>query len=302
MKIGIGTLLTIGLIIIGCCVIRASKEKHKLAETVKQILGIGFIVVLCNIAALFTNYEWVCAIAFLAYFIGMDWMLYYLFRFSMEYIDRDFDKYVKRKLMVALLFADTISIILNFLFGHLYTITKVVMFNGDTRFGLVIKPAFYTHHGLALLLAVFCLISLYYGAFKAPAFYRPKYMLIAIVLTCAVVVNALTFKSSIDYSVMLYVVEAVVLYYCTFVFSPQQLLPITLFRVAQDMSVGIFVMNDEGKKLYQNKYAEQLLDEKEVLLDREGVSLEEWCRKGYLKGEESFTKDVTFYQGEEERI
>lgn len=302
MKIGMGTLLTIGLIIMGYCVIKSNKEKHKLAQIVKQILGIGFVVVFSNIVALFTQHEAICAIAFSVYFIGMDWMLYYLLQFSLEYIGNDFDKHVKRKLMLALLVADAVSIILNNVFGHLYTLTTRVMFNGDTCFALVVRPAFYTHHCFALMLAVFCLISLYYGAFKAPAFYRPKYMLIAIVLTATAVVNMFTFQSAVDYSVFGYVIEAVVLYYCTFVFSPQQLLPITLFRVAQDMSVGLFVMDDEGKMIYNNKYAKQLLDEQNRLLDKDGVSLEEWCRNRYLKDTEEFIEDVTFSAKEERTL
>lgn len=124
--------------------------------------------------ALFTQYEIICSVAFSIYFIGMDWMLYYLLQFSLEYIGSDFDKHVKRKLMLALLFADSISIIVNNVFNHLFTITDRVMFNGDSYFGLDVKPAFYLHHCFALMLAVFCLISLYYRAFKAPAFYRPK--------------------------------------------------------------------------------------------------------------------------------
>lgn len=302
MKIGMGTLLTIGLIIMGYCVIRASREKHKLAQIVKQIIGIGFVVVLSNIVVLFTQYEIVCFVAFSIYFIGMDWMLYYLLQFSLEYIGSDFDKHVKRKIMLALLFADSISIILNNVFRHLYTITDRVMFNGDSCFGLDTKPAFYIHHCFAFMMAVFCLISLYYRAFKAPAFYRPKYMLIALVLTGTCIVNIFTFKSSVDYSVIGYVVEAVVLYYCTFVFSPQQLLPITLFRVAQDMAVGLFVLDDEGKKIYSNKYANKLLDEEKVFTDRDGVSLEEWCRSKYLKSSEEFTTDVSFWRDGEEII
>lgn len=302
MKIGIGTLLTIGLIVIGYCIIRANKETHKLAQIVKKLLGIGFLVVFFNILALFTYSELVCYFAFSAYFIGMDWMLYYLLQFSVEYVGNNFEKKLNRKLLIVLLLADTISIIINNATGHLYTVTEQLMFNGDNCFGLIVKPLFYTHHGLALLLAIGCLVSLYYGAFKAPAFYRPKYTLIAVVLTVTAVVNAFTFKSAIDYSVIGYVIEAVALYYCTFVYSPQQLLPITLFQVAQGMSVGIFVVDGQGKNLYSNSYMEQLLNEGEVLLNKGGISLEEWCRSKYLKDSGEFIKDVTFFQGKEERI
>lgn len=61
-------------------------------------------------------------------------------------------------------------------------------------------------------------------------------------------------------------------------------------------------MDDEGKKLYSNKYADKLLDKEKVLTDREGVSLEEWCRSKYIKSTDEFTKDISFWQGDEEKV
>lgn len=301
MKIGMGTLLTIGLLIMIYCMFKANKEKNKLARIVKQILSITSLVVLCNIIGLFTHYHTVASIAFCVYFIGIDWMLYDLFQFSLEYIGKSFDKYVKRKLMLVFLWADTASVLFNIVFGHLYTLSEQTMFNGDTCFGLTAKPLFYIHHGFALMLAAFCLVSLFYGAFKAPAFYRPKYILIAIMLMATVAVYLLTFKSAVDYSMFGYVMVAVTLYYYNFVFSPKQLLPMTLFRVAQDMAVGIFVMDEEGKIVYSNSCAEGLLEKERCLADKSGTSLSEWCRDRYLKAAEDFSEDINFYQEGQER-
>jgi len=302
MKLAIGTALVIALLGIGACIYRTYKEKHKLALTVRRVLQMGFLIVLFNIISLFTESELVCSAAYSAYFAASDWLLYFMFRFSVEYIGNEFEKLVKKNLMILLLTLDSLALILNIFFEYLYVLNPVTMYDGELYFELTLKPWVSIHYAIVAMLVTFCLISLFYRSFHSPKFYRKKYLLVAVVMVVLVVLHIITFRAAIDWSVVGYILEAVCIYYCAIVYAPQRLLPQTLFEVAREMSVGLLVMDNEGKTMYNNAYAKQLTDGFEGVVNREGRSLESWCRKQYLDGEEDFIQEESFYKGDDEVI
>lgn len=302
MKLLLATVLTIALIVIGYYSYRTWKEKHKLARTVGRTLFIGWLIVLVNLISLLTKSEAVCMFAYSIYFIGTDWLLYYLLKFSFEYIGNDFEKRVNRKVMLVFLLADSVSVLLNNVFSHLFRLHPVTLFGGESYFELRITPFFFLHYAIIIILVVFCLVVLFYGAFMAPVFYRKKYWTIALITVGIIVLNIFTFRSAIDVSVIGYVIDGICIYYCAFVYTPQKLLQKTLFQVTQDMSVAVFVLDKEGKKLYSNSCADTLLSREESHVSADGVTLEEWCQERYLNANQNFIEEQSFYRGDEEVI
>lgn len=301
MKLLLGGILLLSMIVIGYFIYQSYKEKHTLAKTVCRILIFGFTIIFFNLITLYTDSEAVCAFAYGIYFMASDWMLYYLFRFSLEYIGNRFEDHVKKPLMLLLLSIDCISILCNSFFGHLYSLIPVTMF-GENYYELAVTPLFYIHYGIILMLVTFCLISLFYKAFTAPLFYRRKYLSIAIITAIIVGINIFSLTAAVDISIIGYVVEAISIYYCAFVYTPQKLLPTTLFMVAKDMNVALYVLDVEGHCLYKNAYGERLFDEQNPLVGLDGITLENWCRREYLYHANEFIKEESFYRGEEELI
>ena len=302
MKLLLGGLLILSMIIIGIFIFRTYKEaQHSLARTVGRILFLGFVIVFCNMVTLYTASKAVCLAAYGIYFISSVWMLYYLLRFSLEYIGNRFEDHVKVPLMLFVLSCDSISILCNTFFEHLYYLIPVT-FLGEKYYKLEVTPYFYFHYAIILMLVTFCLISLFYKAFTAPLFYRRKYLTIAIITIVIVGINILSFKSAIDISIIGYALEAIAIYYCAFIYTPQKLLPPTLFKVAQDMNVALFVLDLEGNELYKNTYAEELLDPEAPMINSENLTLEEWCRRQYLWEDEESVNEVSFTCGEKEFI
>ncbi len=302
IKIIVGSILLVSMIIIGYYISKSYKQQHKLAETVRKILQIGFLIVMVNAICILTDSKLFCMFTYSIYFIAADWLLYYMFQFSLEYIGNVFEQHVKKKLMLLLLTVDSLFLITNTLFQHLFTLTPVFLFDGQSYYKLNVTPLFYIHYSVIMMLIIFCLISLFYGFLHAPYFYRKKYLAIALILVTLVVINICTLHFPIDISVLGYVVEGICIYYCSFVYTPQRLLSKTLFMVAQNMEVALFVVDIEGKKLYNNACAEHLLHSEQPLLDNNGISLEEWCRQHYLRDLNEFTRERNFYRGDEELI
>ncbi len=295
MKMIIGTIFVLEMLASLYCLFKTYKTNHRLTHVVRRIIQLAILNTLCHTIIMFSKNELVCRTLYCAYFAMSLWMMYYLFRFSLEFIGNEFEKYVKKKLMLLLLTADTISIAVNWFTGHLFTM-KMVPFRGELFYKISKTPFYYTHYALILMLIVFCLISLLYRSVKSPLFYRRKYLAVAIILLIIILFNMNSSRFAVDLSLIGYTIECITIYYCAFVYSPQRLLPTTLFKVAQDMSVALFVLDMDGKELYANNYAQELLNEKNLLVNRQGITLSQWCRRQYMENSEEFTVDHTFYR------
>ena len=302
MKIMLATVLTIALIVIGYYIYKTGKEKAAIARTVGRTLIVGWIIVLCNLISLSTHSDTISPVAYSLYFIASDWMLYYLFRFSIEYIGNKFENHVNRPAMILLLAADSVSVLLNNFFGHLFRLKSVELFGGERYFELEVTPFFYIHYAIIFMLVTFCLIALYYRSFRSPVFYRKKYLTIAIITTVLAIINIFTVRAAVDVSVIGYVAEAISIYYCAFVYTPQKLLQKMLFQVTQDMTVAVLVLDTEGKKLYSNSQAETLLSHEVPYSNADGVSLEKWCYDRYINGEKDVIEEQIFYRDEDEVV
>ena len=300
MKLLFTIILVLAVFIIGYFMLRTYRERHKLSDTVGIVLYLGLAMVFFNMIALLTETKDVYLLMYSGYFIASDWLFYYLLYFSIEFIGNDFDKYVRRKFICVLLFADSLSVGMNNVFGHLFDAERVTLFDNEQFFQLVLTPYFLIHYVIVLMMVVLCLISLMKKVIQAAVFYRRKYAAILLCIMIIAVLNFFSLRLPLDFSVVGYVLEAVCIYYCTFVYTPQRLLPKTLLQVAKGMEIGLFVMDVDGNELYSNHFAKMLLGADQPVTDKKGVPLSDWCRDKYMNSKEVFSREQIFYRGEEE--
>lgn len=306
MKLLLGAILIFTLFVIGHYIFKIHermKEKDtKLGHTVAWLLKIGFVIIVFNIINLFSPFKLPSLIAYSVYFIASNWLLFFLLRFSIEFIGERVDQHVHQGLMILFLVLDSVSLALNPVFKHLFDITSSTWCGEPGFFNIITKPPFYIHYFLDMLLVLFCFMSLFYRSYKSAAFYRKKYLSIALILVGIVILNVLTFDKAVDFSVFGYVIEGICIYYCAFVFTPQQLLPKSLLHVSDEMTVGIIVYDAEGVLMYKNKKAEQLLDEESPFVNLYGVPLRTLCREFFYEQDDSFTKQEKLYKNDIPRV
>lgn len=302
MKIMLAAILTLAMIVIGIFIYKTRNEKEEIARTVSRTLFAGMFIVLCNLVSLLTNHEWVCLVAYSGYFIASDWMLYYLLQFSIEYTGKSFERLVKRKWMLLLLSADSLFVFFNNIWDYMYRLKPVALFGGESYYELQVTPLFYVHYLIVFMLVVFCLITLFFRSFTAPKFYRKKYLTIALITMVLAILNIFTVSSAVDVSVIGYVVEAITIYYCAFVYTPQKLLYKTVFRITQDMSVGLLVLDTVGKELYCNTCAEALFSIKDSYRNVEGITLKDWCYNQFINGSANLQEEHSFYRRGDEAV
>lgn len=260
----------------------------------------GFVIVFFYIIALISGNEKWSLFGYSGYYVAMMWLFYFLLHFALEYTGNIFERHVNNKLMVVFLMVNSLSIMLNNVWGHLFAVKEVILFKEETVFEPELFPFYYVHYVFTGLLALFCLLVLVYRCVNAPAFYRMKYLVIAVILVVLVGLNIHGFMSVIDFSILGYVVEVICIYYCAFVYTPQSLLQKTLSMVTQDMTVGLVVMDLESRMIYNNKCADEYMHGKLPLEDEGGRGLEQWCRLMVLGDVEEKELEQNFYKGKEQ--
>ncbi len=298
MKLLLGTILLIILFINAYYIFKTQKRLHEsvLAGNVLSLFILGFIVILVDFLNLLIPAKFPSLIAYSIYFIVATWLLYILLKFSFEFCGHRFDRYVNRGLLISLILIDSISIALNPFFQHLFDIKPATWCGESGFYMLTPKPAFYIHYAVIMLLVSSCFLSLFYRAFKAAHFYRRKYLSIALILLLIIALNIMTMNKAVDLSVFAQLLEGICIYYCVFVFTPQQLLPKTLMQVANEMNVAIIVFDAERKLLYRNGKAEQYLDAASPIKNLYGVTLLDLCQADFYEQLDTFTKLETLYK------
>jgi len=294
MKVFLIFAIGLALIVVGYYIYKSYTKEHRLAKLVSRVLQVGFIVLLANFVMTVWATELVCKICYCVYFIATDWLVYYVLKFSIQYINVPYEKFVKEKVLLTVLGADSLSVVVNFFVGHLFILQPSEL---EGFFQLETTPYFYIHYLIILLMALASLVALSYRSVTAPVFYRTKYILIAGGVFAIVLINIFSFDSAIDYSIIGYAIEGIFIYHCTFAFYSRRLILKTLYMLTQDMAFALLILDTEGKQIYTNKPAEHLLDPDMQVTDKNGKSLIDWCYEQYYNGKDKFSVTDKFMKG-----
>ncbi len=284
----------LALIVVGYYIYKSYTKEHKLARLVSRILEVGFIVLLANFVMTVWGTELVCRICYCVYFIATDWLVFYVLKFSILYVNIPYKKYIKEKVILAVISADSLSVALNFFIGHLFTLRPSEL---EGFFRLDTTPFFYIHYMIILLLALCSLIALGYRSITAPAFYRTKYILIAGGVFAIVIINIFSFDSAIDYSIIGYAIEGIFIYHCAFAYYSRRLILKTLYMLTQDMSFALLILDTEGKQIYINRLAEELMNTEMPITDKHGIELRAWCQEYFVNHADDFFVNDKFFRG-----
>ncbi len=299
MKILLAAVLSVALIITGIYLWKTSRKNHRMAPSVSKILWAGFSMVFFYIFALMVEIEWLALLAYSAYYISVAWLLFFLLYFSLEYTGNFLEDFVRKDFMIVLLVIDSLVLVWNFFSRKLFDIRWEQVLGAERLYKPILKELFYVHYTFMVLIAVIFLVGMICRFFKAPAFYRGKYLIIAIIFCGMMILNARGFEDPLDFSIIGYVAEIICIYYCAFVYTPQRLLPKTLTEVTGNMSVGVLALDLEDRIIYNNRIVEGYLDIENPLCDDNDTDLETWCREQARKKTGDLETDVTFWRGKE---
>ena len=260
----------IGIVI---CTILAYKSKKPISKYVRTFLLCTIIPVAANTLIAFsglpvsTGNEALGSIlahtGFLFYVAGTNLMFYTFYIFCMEYCGHDYKRIVPLTSAMAMLLAiDTVSVFLNTILEHMYTLELVYdEIHREYHFVLISGVFHYFHLAISVLAAAVCLAILLQKTFTTSKLYNIRYwLIIASIIPVAGWEGYYILSSTpIDASMIGYAVCAILVYYFSLAYTSHKLHDRILSQITQSLSDGIILFNESHVCTYANDKAFKLM-------------------------------------------
>lgn len=285
---------TVGICLL-FCIVKAWQNDRKIAVSVRRLLMAGFAAVLANIVIVLTSDKNVCMVAYSVFFACIDWVLYFMFRFTLEFCGRADRKYVVRPLWWAILGADSVSMLSNTFFHHAFDCKPVTTSYGEIYFKPVSCGFYNVHLVISYILVAFGLITLIHKAVKTSEIYREKYLLVLAILGFIVVGDAAYVFTDevVNTSIISFALGGILIYYYAVVFVPKELLKRTLTLVVRDMADAVFILDEDGKCIDINDSARKLLSDEQSDVKNVENEFLKWSSENQIREKKDFTFPLT---------
>lgn len=250
--------LSIILLHIIAFIIRPEKNYLK---TTKKLLLSATVAIFANILIAnaisieFANF------AFCLYFAFLDWIIYYLCLFSIEYTKRDGLLKVYKPLAVFFCFIDTILLFSNLINPKIYSVIGDIDESGLHYFYTKPYLPYFMHLILDYFIVVTGIIVLIVALYQSYDFYRMKYFLVIVTIVLIVILNVLymLLDLPLDFSVLFYAVAGVLVYYFAALYVPRHIINKTFGLVINYMSEGLVVFDNDRNCIFINETAKREL-------------------------------------------
>lgn len=250
------------LIILFFTISKSYSSQKSIAKTLRKVLLAAVVATIANMVVIIPVSETVCMFAYSVFFVGMNWAMYYMMAFVMEYTNSE--NLMKHGPFVfgALLLADSVSMVCNFFTHHAFTATKMILDDGDVFYRLNYRQSYHVHLAITNLLIVLAIISLVVKIAKTPRIYRSKYIFILIILVFVGIADMIYvfLGGIIGVSIIGFAAGGVLMYYMSVIYVPKGLVDRLFTMVVHDMMDGVLLFDLDGNCIQANESAIALIE------------------------------------------
>lgn len=292
MKISYQTAFLVTILILLLTIIKSYSSQKKIAGTLRKLLIAAMVATLANTVVVGVQSQNICMIVQSIFFVGMDWVMYYMMHFVMEYTGSK--NLMKRgpRIFGTILLADSVSMMSNFFFHHVFTCSRYYSAYGELYYRPTYYVPYYVHLALAYLLIAFAMISLVVKICRTPQIYRFKYVSVfAIFLFVAAAgITYAFFGGMIDMSIIGFSLGGVLMYYMSVTYVPKGVVDRLFSMVVHDMMDGVLLFDLDGNCIQVNESAVAFI-EPEYRADAAAYA-ESWYRRELTKEHTADGRDV----------
>lgn len=237
-------------------VVNLHNSKVNYVKSITGAMIVGMLVVPLYVLFFFqTKVEFAVLIDSI-YFIGTDWMAFFIFKFAFEFTGHD--KKLKNFywIYVTLAAIDTTSLLVNNFTHHSFYLEDALSNFGFYYWSLSLTPLHYVHLGFCYVMIAQSFVILAYESIVAPFYYKAKYLSILIVYIIIIAANFYCYSQDFpfDFSILLYGVFGAYVSWCCAYKVPSRMILIALERVNSVINDGIFYFNINNECIYVNKF------------------------------------------------
>ena len=267
-------------------------SQKNIAKTLRRVLITAVVATLANIVVIVSPSETVCMLAYSVFCVGMNWVMYYMMAFVMEYTNSENLMKHGPYIFGTLLFVDSVSMVCNFFTHHAFVAREILFDDGEIFYQLDYKLPYHIHYGIINLLIALAIISLAVKIAKTPRIYRVKYISILVILVLVGLADTLYlfFGGIIGISIIGFSVGGILVYYVSVVYIPKGLVDRLFSMVVHDMMDGVLLFDMDGNCIRVNESAIEFLDE-DFRLEPESA-YEIWYQKEMNKHSDENGRDT----------
>ncbi|MDD6038348.1 MAG: EAL domain-containing protein [bacterium] len=294
MKLLLAIVYALIMICLTVCIIRATRSEKKISRHIIGVLGSSIVTVGASFVQILTYHELVADIAYSIYFASIDWLVLMLAWFANEYCGYYFNK--KELTVTAILVCgmDSVSLILNPLWGHAYHLYSIDR-NGELFWGYTGLWPFNIHLIISYILVIGYALILIRKIYESTEIYRVRYSSILLITMAVVVVDAIAVFSGqlIDPMVICFPIAAIVLYYYSMEHVPKMLVSNTLAMMVDELQDGVIIADIDGNAIYANDCVKTMLHLDALRAEEFPDRFDDWCRRHYQTRDQEFIYDWT---------
>lgn len=230
-------------------------------NSMRNLFNFAIFSTVANIGILNSQSILLSYICYSIFFIGIDGLVFSLFKFTLYYVDLKINKNLILNIFVIVFSFDAFIMFVNIFFHIAFGIESIIYQNNvyllANHFFLYKLHLILSYLTIALVFAM-----LIFKTIVSPKMYRVKY--ISLLLAFGIVTIADGFyvflQLPIDFSVILFSSTGLIYYYITFHYTPHALITKSLSLVVENLEHAIIFFDEKGKCIYRNKSFEDLFD------------------------------------------
>lgn len=280
------------LIILFFTISKSYLSQKSIAKTLRKVLLAAVVATIANMVVIIPVSETVCMFAHSVFFVGMNWVMYYMMAFVMEYTNSENLMKHGPFIFGALLLADSVSMVCNFFTHHAFTATEMILDDGEVFYRLNYRQPYHVHLAITNLLIVLAIISLVVKIAKTPRIYRSKYIFILIILVFVGIADTIYvfFGGIIDVSIIGFAAGGVLMYYMSVIYVPKGLVDRLFTMVVHDMMDGVLLFDLDGNCIQANESAIALVEPE--YRENAAEAFEIWYQKELQKQVDENGRDI----------
>ena len=254
MRIAFSAVFTLVILAQIWCAFRA---KHSGKPIGRYVAAVNYSLIpplLGNLIIIGSHNKTISVIGCYIYFLGVDFVVFTLARFTVEYCKTRYKKLKIPWFVYVLLVVDYIQFMLNPFLGHAFDMAPVE-FDGSVYWDLVPYAGQAYHRIVAYSILLAVVIILLVTAHNMPKIYRERFTSVSLVLVFVGLWQLfyLFSDSPVDRSMLGYGVLGIMIYFFALRYRPLRLLDRMLSGIVSGMDEALYIFDPTGKCIWANE-------------------------------------------------
>ena len=299
MRIAISAVFVALVVVLAICTFLCRKSKKRISTSVSLLIFSLIPPVIGNLFLIASPNEVLSTIGCYIYFLGMDLVMFSMFRFMFDYCEIDFHRKLIKSIVYSILLVDMIQLTLNAFFHHAFTMV-IISENGADFYNFVAHWGQTIHRVVDYGILAAIMIVFLVKTIISPRVYAERYLVILLAMVAVgawQTVNIFT-RSAVNVSMIGYGVYGVLIFFLSIYYRPLRLLDRMLGVIAARMPEAIFFFDRNGSCVWLNDRAAALLGIEKDRLDHVRELLGDKLGD-YQKDGDDWENTVSFGEGDD---